>query len=64
MWEYEEDGLPSIGKSIRVLSGSAFEIDYLPPFENEESFIFFVAAENIDVSYFFEVFINCLYLPA
>jgi len=50
MWEYEEDGLPSIGKSIRVLSGSAFEIDYLPPSENEESFIFFVAAENIDTS--------------
>ncbi|CBY14131.1 unnamed protein product [Oikopleura dioica] len=50
MWEYEEDGLPSIGKSIRVLSGKSFEIDYLAPSENEESFIFFVAAENIDTS--------------
>ncbi|CAG5110372.1 Oidioi.mRNA.OKI2018_I69.chr2.g4782.t1.cds [Oikopleura dioica] len=50
MWEYDEEDLPPTGKTIRIKSGSSFEIDYLAPSEEEESFIFFVDAENIDAA--------------
>jgi len=47
----KSDALPKVGAQQRVLIGQDFSVPFYSPKDNQETFILFMAYDNIDVSF-------------